>query len=205
MHSDCSRRPEFSPLLRRSVAVGIAYLLLACQVVHKSRSVPCSCPAGAWPLLRMTRRCMAPAKDDTHKSERIWLKHEPYEGRSEVRCQKHLVGLWGGFACLRVFVVPCYPASIRFSMEKYDPLDDLPMQFRRHPASPTPTHYSVVTNNPSPEPNSRNQQQGRSIRRALSRSRRQCFATCQDRGEHLQYTDRSLACFRLLINRLLHR
>ena len=157
MHSDCSRRPEFSPLLRRSVAVGIAYLLLACQVVHKSRSVPCSCPAGAWPLLRMTRRCMAPAKDDTHKSERIWLKHEPYEGRSEVRCQKHLVRLWGGFACLRVFVVPCYPASIRFVMEKYDPLDDLPMQFRRHPASPTPSHFSVVTNTPSPEPNSRNQ------------------------------------------------
>ena len=101
---------------------------------------------------------MAPAKDDTHKSERIWLKHEPYEGRSEVRCQKHLVGLWGGFACLRVFVVPCYPASIRFVMEKYDPLDDLPMQFRRHPASPTPSHFSVVTNTPSPEPNSRNQQ-----------------------------------------------
>ena len=71
------------------VAVGIAYLFLACQV-HKSRSVPSSCPAGAWPLLRMTRRCMAPAKDDTHKSERIWLKHEPYEGRSEVRCQ-----MWG--------------------------------------------------------------------------------------------------------------
>ena len=106
----------------------------------------------------MTRRCTAPAKDDTHKSERIWLKHEPYEGRSEVRCQKHPVGLWGGFACLRVFVVPCYPASIRFVMEKYDPLDDLPMQFRRHPASPTPSHFSVVTNTPSPEPNSRNQQ-----------------------------------------------
>ena len=48
--------------------------------------------------------------------------------------------------------MPCYPASTRFSMEKYDPLDDLPMQFRRHPASPTPSHYSVVTNNPSPEP-----------------------------------------------------
>ena len=54
--------------------------------------------------------------------------------------------------------MPCYPASIRFSMEKYDPLDDLPMQFRRHPASPTPCHFSVVTNTPSPEPNSRNQQ-----------------------------------------------
>ena len=31
------------------------------------------------------------------------------------------------------------------------------MQFRRHPASPTPSHFSVVTNTPSPEPNSRNQ------------------------------------------------
>ena len=38
---------------------------------------------------------MTPAKDDTHKSERIWLKHEPYEGRSEVGCQKHLGASWG--------------------------------------------------------------------------------------------------------------
>ena len=33
--------------------------------------------------------------------------------------------LWGGFAYLRVFVVPCYPVSIRFIMEKNDLLDDL--------------------------------------------------------------------------------
>ena len=85
-HHVLSRLPQKVP---DSQTVGIAYLFLACQV-HKSRSVPSSCPAGAWPLLRMTRRCMAPAKDDTHKSERIWLKHEPYEGRSEVRCQ-----MWG--------------------------------------------------------------------------------------------------------------
>ena len=43
-------------------------------------------------------------------------------------------------------------------MEKYDPLDDLPVQFRRHSASPTPSHFSIITNTPSPEANTRNQQ-----------------------------------------------
>ena len=43
-------------------------------------------------------------------------------------------------------------------MEKYDPLDDLPVQFRRHSASPTLSHFSIITNTPSPEANTRNQQ-----------------------------------------------
>ena len=51
-------------------------------------------------------------------------------------------------------------------MEKYDPLDDLPVQFRRHSASPTPSHFSIITNTPSPEANTRNQQIESSYRRA---------------------------------------
>ena len=35
-------------------------------------------------------------------------------------------------------------------MDSYDSLDDVPLQLRRFHGSPTPTHYSMITNTPSP-------------------------------------------------------
>ena len=38
---------------------------------------------------------------------------------------------------------------------EYNSLDDLPISIRRNLGSPAPTHYSVVTNTPSPNPHNR--------------------------------------------------